>query len=468
VTTMNDDTGRTDDWGAAGTSSGSGESSAQAENQGDAPRVGFCQDCGKPLTRETMRTVGTGVFCEPCLTTRVGSTAPTSGYTTVPPYSTIPPQPVTTSDPSPLLAAILGLIPGVGAMYNGQFAKGIVHLAIFAVLISLSDNVNGIFGLFVAGWVFYMSFEAYHTAVARRDGLPLPNAFGFNDIGERMGFGKSWGPPKPAANSAPQPPYSASPPAGPVAGPAYTPVNPVPVGTAPDWVGYVPPTAFAGHTAAQQATAASISAQIQTQAIQDAGYGHAAYAETYTGAPPAYDTTVPPATPPTLEIPARRFPSGAIWLIALGVLILMANLLPDWKLTAQWWAPLFLAGLSIWLFTRRLRTGAKLVCIIRWPVILMVLAVLLALHAAYVPVTIGLTASVLLIALGALLLLERTAGGAAYEPPIAAPIYPGTPYPGTSYPGAASVTDVPAGETPQRAAWASPDASHPDDTKGGQ
>ncbi len=38
-----------------------------------------------------------------------------------------------------------------------------------------------------------MAFEAYHTAVARRDGLPLPNAFGFNDIGERMGFGKSWG-----------------------------------------------------------------------------------------------------------------------------------------------------------------------------------------------------------------------------------------------------------------------------------
>jgi hypothetical protein len=472
---MNDDTGRTDDWGAAGTSSGSGESSAQTETQADAQRVGFCQDCGKPLTRETLRTVGTGVFCEPCLTTRVGSTAPTSGYTTVPPYSAIPPQPVTTSDTSPVLAAILGLIPGVGAMYNGQFAKGIVHLAIFAVLVSLSDNVNGIFSLFVAGWVFYMCFEAYHTAIARRDGLPLPNAFGFNDIGERMGFGKSWGPPKPAS----PPPYSAPPVADPVAGPAYTPVNPVPVGTAPDWVGYVPPTAFAGHAAAQQATAASMSAQIQAQAIRDSGYSHAPYAETYTGAPPAYDTTVPPAATPTPEIPARRFPSGAIWLIALGVLILMANLLPDWKLTAQWWAPLFLAGLSIWLFTRRLRTGAKLVCIIRWPVILMVLAVLLGLHAAYVPVTIGLTASVLLIVLGALLLLERTAGAsAAYEAPIAAPIYPGTPYPGTPYPGtpypgtpypgAASVADVPPGETPQRAEWAAPDVRNPDDTKGGQ
>jgi TM2 domain-containing membrane protein YozV len=450
---MNDDTGRADDWGSADTSSGK----AQGEPQTDTPRVGFCQDCGKPLTQATLRTVGTGVFCEPCLTARVGSTNPAYGYSTVPPYSAVPPQPVATSDPSPVLAAILGMIPGVGAMYNGQFAKGIVHLAIFAVLVSLSDNVNGIFGFFVAGWWFYMAFEAYHTAVARRDGLPLPNAFGFNDIGERMGFGKSWGSVKPAGSGTPQPPYSAPPTTDPAAAPAYAPVNPVPVGTAPDWVGYVPPTAFGNRTVAQE-----------PQATKDTGYGHAPYADTYTSAPPTYGTTASPSATPTPEIPARRFPSGAIWLIALGVLILMANLLPDWKLTAQWWAPLFLAGLSIWLFTRRLQTGAKLVCIIRWPVILMVLAVLLALHAAYVPVTIGLTASVLLIALGALLLLERTAGAShADEPPIPAPMYPGAPYP-----GAASVADVPPGETPQRAAWAAPEndgiRNNPDDTKGGQ
>jgi TM2 domain-containing membrane protein YozV len=469
---MNDDTGRTDDWGAAGTSSSNAEGSApggnqaetQAETPGDTARVGFCQDCGKPLTRETLRTVGTGVFCEPCLTTRVGSTTPSSGYTTVPPYSAVPPQPVTTSDPSPALAAILGLIPGVGAMYNGQFAKGIVHLVIFAVLVSLSDNVNGIFGLFVAGWVFYMAFEAYHTAIARRDGLPLPNAFGFNDIGERMGFGKSWSSTKPGGSSTSQAPYSAPPTANPVDGPGYAPVNPIPVGTAPDWVGYVPPTAFASHAAAQQVTAA----QAQAQATQSAGYGHTPYAETYTGATQPYSTTVPPAATPAPEIPARRFPAGAIWLIGLGVLILAANLLPDWKLTAQWWAPAFFAGLSIWLFTRRLRTGAKLVCIIRWPVILMVLAVILALHAAYVPVTIGLTASVLLIAFGALLLLERTAGAShAYEPPIATPMYPGNPYSGS-----ASVSDVQPGESPQRAAWVAPDSDatikNPDDTKGGQ
>jgi TM2 domain-containing membrane protein YozV len=463
---MNDDTTRTDGWGPVDASSGSDESSARSATQTDSPRVGFCQDCGKSLTQQTLRTVGAGVFCEPCLLARVGATPSSSGYTTVPPYTAVPPQPVPTNEPSPALAAILGLIPGVGAMYNGQFAKGIAHLAIFAILISLSDDVNGIFGLFAAGWVFYMAFEAYHTAIARRDGLPLPNAFGFNDIGERMGFGKSWGTVTPArpgtSYTSPVTPIPSQP-ATSAAAPAYAPVAAVPFGTSPEWVGYVPPTAFGSQAASPDATAAAITAKIRAQAAKDAGVSYASYPETYTGASQAYDpTAIPVATGVPLSV-GRRFPAGAIWLIALGVLILIANLLPDWKLTAQWWPPVLLAGLSVWLFTRRLQSGARLVCIVRWPVVLMVLAILLTLHAAYVPITIGLAASILLIAFGALLLLERTLGA---TPLAALPIepvpYPGIPYTDTGF-------NVTPEQSPARAAWPAPDTvPHPDDTKGGQ
>jgi len=34
------------------------------------------------------------------------------------------------ADVSPGLALFLGLIPGVGAIYNGQYAKGMVHAII--------------------------------------------------------------------------------------------------------------------------------------------------------------------------------------------------------------------------------------------------------------------------------------------------------------------------------------------------
>ncbi|HEY3645339.1 MAG TPA: hypothetical protein VGM16_08380, partial [Gammaproteobacteria bacterium] len=100
--------------------------------------------------------------------------------------------PLPRSLPNPGLAALLGLIPGVGAMYNEQYAKGVVHLIVFVILVSLASDVNGVFGLLVAGWIFYMAIEAHHTARAKREGTPLPNPFGLNDIGERFGFGKAW------------------------------------------------------------------------------------------------------------------------------------------------------------------------------------------------------------------------------------------------------------------------------------
>jgi len=360
--------------------------------------VGFCQDCGKPLTAETVRTVGTGVFCEPCLAKRVGTTSTSTGYTTTSPYTAVPPVPDAVpvpGVPSPGLATLLGFIPGVGAMYNGQYAKGIAHLVIFASLSSLSDHVNGIFGLLVLGWYCYMVFDAYHTAKARLEGLPLPNAFGLNDIGERFGFTKGWPttPPTWAAPSTPPPPTGA----------AAPPITGVPPAATPDWVGYVPPTQFGAAYAPPPPTTPYSTT----------------YAETYTGTavpPTPYAVNVPPVD---VLVGQKRFPVGAFWLIGLGSLILLANLVPDWRVSDRWWPPVLFAGLSVWLFTRRLRTRARLVCIIRWPVILMVLAVLFTLHALYFAITFGLTCSVLLITIGLLLLLERTAGaGPGYLPAV--------------------------------------------------
>jgi hypothetical protein len=76
---------------------------------------------------------------------------------------------------SPGLAFILGFIPGVGAVYNGQYAKGLVHVVIFGSIISIlsSGAARGfepLFGLMIPTFVFYMCFEAYHTAKKRREG----------------------------------------------------------------------------------------------------------------------------------------------------------------------------------------------------------------------------------------------------------------------------------------------------------
>jgi hypothetical protein len=433
----------------------------EATNQGSGgERVGFCQDCGRPLTRETVRTVGSGVFCEPCLEARLTGSSQAGGATQgpgVPPPAggPIPPPPASSGEPSPLLAGLLGLIPGVGAMYNGQVAKGFAHLVVFAVLVFLSDHVSDLFGWFVAGWIVYQAFEAYHTAKARRDGLPLPDPFGFNDIGDRMGFGKNW----PGSTSRP-------------------------TATPPDWVGYVPPTQF-GSAAAQQATATE---EVRQQAYGDAAPGtppppadsqqtsaswgsthyHAPYTAPYV--PPTTESTIPSAP----IVSARRFPVGAIWLIVLGLIFLLANVNSSlFHLNGRWILPLLLAGLSVWIFIRRLgwaggvsrlaKNGqedefafAQFICILRAPVMFMVLAIIFALQAGHV-MTLGQTWPVLVIAFGAVLLLERSVGRPRYIPP--ANFMPGTPQPAGYTP-----TYTASPSEPRAPQWSATD----DSAKGGQ
>src|ERR1700679_1782937 len=144
----------------------------------------FCQNCGKPLCPACAKTAAGGqIFCDPCWMAWHGGQRPF-----------VPPPAGT---PNPVVAALLGLIPGVGAMYNGQMIKGLIHVLIFAVLVSAA-HVYGIFGLFIAGWVCYQVFEAYHTAKARRDGEPVPDPLGLNEVGNWFGVGPrtpGWTPP---------------------------------------------------------------------------------------------------------------------------------------------------------------------------------------------------------------------------------------------------------------------------------
>ena len=286
-------------------------------NHPDRERSAFCQNCGKPLCTECIRTVGNSIFCEPCYNLRTAGAD--SG--TVPPPGVYPPPAAASA--SPVLAALLGFIPGVGAMYNGQYAKGVVHLIVFAILVSLSDQ-NGIFGLFVAGWIAYMVFEAHQTARARRDGTPLPNPFGLNELPERLGFGKAW-----SGGTHVPPPY---------APPYAPPVSPDPV--PPGYTGTVPPAA---RTPPPNPNAAPY---------------------TYNYVPPAggwgapqenWGYPVPPGSPvpdPNLP-PQRRFPTGAIWLIGLGVLFLLGNT-GLFFLRARFVGPLILIGLGVWMFVRRM------------------------------------------------------------------------------------------------------------------
>jgi TM2 domain-containing membrane protein YozV len=117
--------------------------------------------------------VGGVVYCETCVAEKMHGAAATEGIPK--PLRTevvIPPQ------SRPTVAGLLGFIPGVGAMYNGQFTKGVIHALTFVILIFLTVNVSGIVGILIGFFVFYMVFDAYKTSEAIQHGLPLPDPFG--------------------------------------------------------------------------------------------------------------------------------------------------------------------------------------------------------------------------------------------------------------------------------------------------
>jgi hypothetical protein len=275
----------------------------------------FCQTCGKALCAGCVRAAPGGqVLCEPCFT---------AWQTFQKPF-----VPVNTGSPNPAAAAVLGLIPGVGAMYNGQFFKGLIHVVIFAVLVSMA-HISGIFGIFIPAWILYQSFEAFHTAKALRDGQPVPDPLGLNEVGNWLNLGKH--PQYPGQPPGGQPPVNP----GPYAGPgASGPVQPPPPGA------YQPP---------------------YTQGPYQTPY-QGVWQNPYT--PPTPGSLDPNAPPPPIPPdpsaywqPAfwrRGAPVGAIVLIALGALFLLGQLdIFNGRLIEFSW-PVFLIGLGVWLVVRRL------------------------------------------------------------------------------------------------------------------
>ena len=127
--------------------------------------TGFCRDCGKPLCAQCQREVRGALYCEDCVA------ASLAGNRAAPSEAK--------NDVNPGAAAALGLIPGLGAVYNGEYTKAIIHVAIWAGLFSIGAT-NSLGDLSALVWIafalfpVYMSVDAYRVAKARYSGESIP------------------------------------------------------------------------------------------------------------------------------------------------------------------------------------------------------------------------------------------------------------------------------------------------------
>lgn len=159
----------------------------------DRQASGYCRHCGKAMCAECSHKVRDVLYCEDCLAQVIGlppAVAPVpppgaagaapgalespAGY--APPA--IPPR----HSHSPVVAFLLGFIPGLGAIYNGEYNKAIVHVVIFGAIIlgiasDLGEGLQGLLIFALAVFPFYMAIDAMRSAKARVTGAPLADPF---------------------------------------------------------------------------------------------------------------------------------------------------------------------------------------------------------------------------------------------------------------------------------------------------
>ena len=151
----------------------------------DVEASGFCRNCGKPMCSTCVRPVKDVLYCEECLAGVMGLSAPQSptmtGVAGSPLATAVPvaqPMGLPAAVPSkgnPGVAFLLGMIPGLGAIYNGEYNKALIHIVVFAaIIVGLSSDIGDggevALSFVLAGFIFYMAVDAMRTVKARNAG----------------------------------------------------------------------------------------------------------------------------------------------------------------------------------------------------------------------------------------------------------------------------------------------------------
>ncbi len=130
------------------------------------PAVVQCGHCARPLCPACDHRIRGFPFCQDCIVAGVEML----NYQ----RSRSPDAFVIRRKTSPFVATLLSLfVPGLGAAYNGQTSKALVHFAIFASFFQMAVVTDGVtfFVLGVIGTWLFAAVDACRTAQLTRAGL---------------------------------------------------------------------------------------------------------------------------------------------------------------------------------------------------------------------------------------------------------------------------------------------------------
>lgn len=150
--------------------------------------AGFCRNCGRAMCPACVRPVHDLLYCEDCLGAMLGLPATQTSAPGVAPIAPAMAAGVPIAVPgkrsaNPAVAFLLGLlVPGLGAIYNEEYNKAMIHVLIFGGIIVgitgvLGDSLQAFWIVALVGFIFYMAIDALRTAKARQTGQTITDPF---------------------------------------------------------------------------------------------------------------------------------------------------------------------------------------------------------------------------------------------------------------------------------------------------
>lgn len=131
-----------------------------------SPANARCSACRRGLCVACAHRIKGYPYCQDCIVAGVEQLKYAQGWTPQP-------NPQATRK-SPLVAGILALVPGLGAAYNGQIVKALVHFTLAVGLWQLADIFAAmLFGVGGVGFYFYSIYDAVNSARRLRAGEDL-------------------------------------------------------------------------------------------------------------------------------------------------------------------------------------------------------------------------------------------------------------------------------------------------------
>ena len=127
------------------------------------PAVVQCNQCARRLCAGCDHRIRGFPFCQDCIV---------AGVELLRHQSQSPATPATYRKSSPFVATLLSFVPGLGAAYNGQTAKALVHFAVFASFFQMAVLTGvHLFVLGVLGTWLFAAVDACRTAQLMRAGF---------------------------------------------------------------------------------------------------------------------------------------------------------------------------------------------------------------------------------------------------------------------------------------------------------